>query len=138
MLFLLFLFLFVYFHLITRKKNVIQFWDFKMNEFEFSWSQKYSKIFLSFSKLFSIGHLIMFVINCFVVALLETTWMTIYYLRQFAKWVLFWARFAKWVHRLEMGFNFWGSLAVYFLCRCTDFGVWIWVLFCYGYCAWKY
>ena len=47
MLFLLFLFLFVYLHLITRKKkNVIQFWDFMMNEFEFSWSQKYSNITL--------------------------------------------------------------------------------------------
>ena len=46
-----------------------------MNEFEFSWSQKYSKIFLAFSKLISIGHLIMFVINCFVVALLETAGM---------------------------------------------------------------
>ena len=40
--------------------------------------------------------------------------MTIYYLHQFAKWVLFWPRFAKWVHGLEMGFNFGGSLAVYF------------------------
>ena len=30
------------------KKNVIQFWDFMMNEFEFSLPQNYSNIFFSF------------------------------------------------------------------------------------------
>ena len=32
-------YLFINYHLITWKKKLIQFWDFMMNGFEFSWSQ---------------------------------------------------------------------------------------------------
>ena len=47
--------LFIYFHLITRKKNVIQFWDFLMNEFEFSWSQIYSNMSFLFQNWFELS-----------------------------------------------------------------------------------
>ena len=40
LLFVLFL-LFIYFHLITRKKNVVQFWDFMINKIELLWSKNY-------------------------------------------------------------------------------------------------
>ena len=46
-----------------------------MNEFEFLWSQNYSNIFFAFAKLILAGRLIMFIINCFIVAFLETTGM---------------------------------------------------------------